>query len=279
MLKHFFLAVPLLAGLLHSAAQIKLPAPSPLQTIKQEFGIGSIELVYSRPSAKNRKVLGDLVPTGKLWRTGANAATRISFSHPVEIGGKKIDSGTYALYTIPAEDNWEIILNRGIKNWGTYGYKEGEDVIRFKAEVFKSKTILETFTIQFASIASASCTMQLMWDNRVVNIPILMDIKDKLKASVEAALLSEKKPHWQAAQFYYEYEHNLPRALEQVNKAIETNQKAFWIHHYKARIQKDMGDTAGAITSATTSLQLAKDAANDDYIRMNQQMLKDLKKL
>ncbi|MEJ7588570.1 MAG: DUF2911 domain-containing protein [Ferruginibacter sp.] len=120
-------------------AQVIFPPPSPTQTINQEFGLGSIELTYSRPSAKGRRVFGDLVPYGKLWRTGANAATRIVFSDPVEIEGRRLDSGTYALYTIPGEESWEVIINKGARNAGTEGYKESEDVARFKIEPLKTK--------------------------------------------------------------------------------------------------------------------------------------------
>ena len=258
-------------------AQVKMPAPSPIQTIKQEFGIGSIELIYSRPGAKGRRVFGDLVQNGKLWRTGANGATTIAFTDPVELGGKKLDSGTYVLYTIPDEDSWEIIINKGVKNAGLDGYKESEDVIRFKVEPLKNKSTIETFTMQFADIKAESCNLQLLWENKIINIPITTDIKEKVRSQINAAMLTDKKPYWQAAQFYYEYDKNLPKALDNVNKAIEDNQKAYWMYLYKARIQKEMGDLPGALASSSTSLALAKEANNDDYVKMNQQLQKDLK--
>ena len=99
-------------------AQVRMPAPSPTQTIKQDFALGSIEVKYSRPAAKGRKVMGDLVPYNKLWRTGANAATLIKFTDAVEIQGKRVDTGSYVLYTIPGTDTWEVILNKGLNNWG-----------------------------------------------------------------------------------------------------------------------------------------------------------------
>jgi len=257
-------------------AQVKMPAPSPTQTIKQDFGIGSIELTYSRPSAKGRKVFGDVVPDGKLWRTGANAATKIFFSEPVEIGGKKLDSGTYVLYTIPNIDSWEIILNKGLTNSGVDGYKESEDIVRFKTEPVKTKSMMETFTMQFADVKPETCVLQLMWENKLVNIPIKTDFKEKVKTQIEAALLTDNKPYWQAAQFYNEYDKNLPKALENVSKAIEGNQKAYWMFLYKAKIQKEMGDIAGALASSATSLTLAKEANNNDYVRMNEKLQKDL---
>jgi len=254
-----------------------MPAPSPTQTIKQDFGLGSIELTYSRPGAKGRKIFGDLVPYNKIWRTGANAATKVVFSEPMEIGGKKVDTGTYVLYTIPGMESWEIILNKGIKNWGTDGYKESEDVCRFRVEPMKVKSKLENLTMQFSNIKPETCDLQIMWARTVVTIPIKANIRERIKAQITAALESSKKPYWQAAQFYKEWEENYPKALEYCTKATEENAKAYWIWLYKARIQKDMGDKEGARASANKSLELAKEAKNDDYVKMNEDLLRKLK--
>ncbi|MBL0357032.1 MAG: DUF2911 domain-containing protein [Chitinophagaceae bacterium] len=273
------LAAIVLISLLYTQvmAQVKMPAPSPVQTVKQDFGMGSIELIYSRPGTKGRKVFGDLVPNGKLWRTGANEATRITFTETVEIGGKKIDSGTYAVYTIPGEDSWEIILNKGIQNWGIDGYKEAEDVARFKIMPVKTKTMVETFTMQFTNIKAESCDLEILWEKTIASIRIRAEIKEKLRAQIEAALTTGKKPYWEAAQFYKEYDNNLPKALENVNKALEGNEKAFWIFLYKAKIQKELGDNAAALATSKTSLTLAREASNDDYVKMNQELQKELR--
>jgi hypothetical protein len=259
-----------------SIAQVKMPAPSSTQIIKQDFGMGTIELTYSRPNAKGRKIFGDLVPYNKLWRTGANEATKIIFTDAVELAGKKIDAGTYVLYSIPGVDSWEIIINKGLTNWGTDGYKESEDVIHFKTEPVKAKANIETFTMQFANIKPERCELYIMWAKTAISIPITSNIKDRLKAQIEAALQTDKKPYWQAAQFYNEYENNQYKALENCSKAIEDNSKAYWIWLYKANIQNEMGDKAGAKASALKSLELAKEAKNDDYIKMNKELLKNL---
>jgi len=259
-----------------SLAQVRMPAPSPTQTIKQDFGMGSIELVYSRPGAKGRKIFGDLVPYDKVWRTGANAATRLHFSDMIELNGKRIDTGTYVLYTIPGIDSWDIILNAGVKNWGTDGYKESDDIIRFKVEPAKMKIKMETFTMQFANIKPESCELQIMWEKTMVSIPILANIKEKIKAQIDVAMLTDKKPYWQAAQYYNEYEHNLTKALDNCTKAFEDNNKAYWILLYKAKIQKEMGDNAGAMVSSKRSLELAKEAKNDDYVKMNEELQRKL---
>lgn len=238
--------------------------------------MGSIELTYSRPNAKGRKIFGDLVPYNKLWRTGANGATKIKFTDAVELGGKKIDTGTYVLYTIPGVDSWEVILNKGVNNWGIDGYKESEDVIRFRTVPMKAKGKTETFTMQFTDIKPESCGLELIWEKTSVTIPIATNIKDRLKAQIDAAMLTDKKPYWQAAQFYNEYENNQNKALEYVSKAIEGNDKAYWMWLYKAKIQKEMDDKAGAKESAKRSLELAKEAKNDDYVKMNEELLKKL---
>lgn len=260
-----------------SNAQVKMPQPSTTQTIKQNFGMSAIELTYSRPNAKGRRIYGDLVPWNKLWRTGANAATRIVFKDPVEIGGKKIDSGTYVIYTIPNIDNWDIIINKGINNWGIENYKDADDICRFKIEPVKMKNKMETFTMQFADVKAESCELDIMWEKTAIAIPITTNIKDKLKAQIDAAMLTDKKPYWQAAQYYYEYDKNLAKALDNCNKAIEGDEKAYWIWIYKAKIQKEMGADAGALASSKRSLELAKEAKNDDYVKMNQDLQKKWK--
>lgn len=258
-------------------AQVKMPAPSPVQTINQEFGVGSIELKYSRPAMKGRKIYGDLVPFNKIWRTGANAATQIRFTEPVEIKGIKVDTGNYALYSIPGQDSWEIILNKGTSNWGAAGYKESDDVARFKVPTMKMKTKLESFTMQFANVLPESCELHIMWEKTAIAIPFTVNFRDKVRAQIETALTGEKKPYWQAAQFYNEYDKNLPKALENAGKAADANPKAYWVWLYKAKIQHEMGDKAGAMESSTKSLQLATDDKNDDYIKMNLDLQKKLK--
>ncbi|HNP53364.1 MAG TPA: DUF2911 domain-containing protein [Ferruginibacter sp.] len=264
------------SALYTASAQVKMPAPSPTQSLKQDFGMSSIEIKYSRPAMKGRKIFGDLVPYNKLWRTGANGATIIRFNDPVEIGGKKVDTGSYALYTIPNTDSWTIILNKGTGNWGVDGYKESEDVARFNALVEKVKPKVENFTIQVANIQPESCDLQLTWEKTKISIPVTVNIKDKVRAQIDAAMQTEKKPYWQAAQFYFEYDKNMNKALENVTKATEAQPTAFWIFLYKARIQKEMGDKAGARESSEKSKQLAKEAQNDDYVKLNEEFLKKL---
>ena len=268
----------LLSGILANVtAQVKMPAPSPTQTIKQDFALGNIELTYSRPSIKGRKIFGDLVPYNKLWRTGANAATILKLSDPLEIGGKKVDSGSYALYTVPGEDNWEIILNKGIKNWGVDGYKESEDVVRFRVPIMKVKPSVESFSMQFTNIQPETCELHIMWDKTSVAIPLKAIIKDRMRAQIEKGMATDKKPYWSATQYYFEYEKNNAKALENAKGAVADNPKAYWMWIYKARIEKEMGKKDDAMASSQKSLELAREAKNDDYVKINEDFQKKLK--
>ena len=260
-------------------SQLRMPAPSPTEFIRQDFGLSSIELTYSRPGLKGRNVFGNVVLYDSLWRTGANGATKIKFNDPVEILGHKVDTGSYAIYTIPHKNGeWTIIINKGFNNSGLTGYQESEDVFREKVKAGKMTNRVETFTMQFTNIQPQSCDLSLMWDNVVVNVPIKENITDKLRGEIEAALSSDKKPYWQAAQFYNEFDNNKPKALEMINEAINQSAKPpFYMVYYKAKIQKDLGDKKGAIASAKQSIELAKEANNSDYVLLNEKLISSIK--
>ncbi len=260
-----------------SYAQVKMPALSPVQTIKQDIGVGFIELKYARPSARDRKVFGNVVPYNTLWRTGANAATLIKFTDKVTINGNILDTGSYAVYTIPGKENWEFIFNKGVSNWGTDGYKKTEDVLRITVPVHKLKKALETFTIAFENMKPSACDVHLTWEKTDVSFSVTIDVKEKLKAQIEAGMNADKKPYFQAAQFYNEYEIDLPKALTNVDKAIEANPTAYWMMLYKAKIQEKMGDFKGALITSQQSMEAAKKANNPDYIKSNTDFQKVVK--
>jgi hypothetical protein len=261
-------------------AQVQLPQLSPTASITQNFGIGKITLVYSRPSIKGRTLFmenSDLAPLGKIWRTGANAATKLTFTDNVNFGGKDLDTGSYVLYTIPGSTEWEIIVNKGLTNNGTEGYKESEDVVRFKVTANNSSDLnVETFTMEFLNITPESCDLDLIWGNTVVTIPITTKFKDKVRKQIEDAMQGSDKPYWQAANFYYTYDKDYAKALDNVNHALETNQDAYYMYMMKARIQKELGDKTGAKASAEKCIQTATTAKNDDYVRQANDFLKTL---
>src|SRR3954454_10887081 len=280
-MKRMFSIVFISAALLSARtnAQVTMPAPSTTQTIIQDFGMGRIELTYSRPGIKGRQVFGEkseLAPLGKPWRTGANAATRIRFTDKVTIGGKTLDTGRYVIYTIPGNGQWDVVFSKGTAYPGSEGFKESDDVVRLKARADKMNATLETFTIVFSNVKNESCDLQMVWGNTAVTVPITTNIKDRIRTQLEAALIGDKKPYSQAATYYYEYEKNYPKALENIDKAIGENPKAYFMYLTKARIQRDMGDKAGAKASATKTVELAKEGKNEDYVIFGNEMLKNL---
>lgn len=259
-------------------AQFKMPQPSPTQTITQNFGLGKIELVYSRPSLKGRTVFqqgSDLAPLGQIWRTGANEATRLTFTDAVIINGKQLDTGRYVLYTIPGATEWTVVLNKGIENWGTDGYKEQDDVVRMKVPATTLNENIETFTIQFDELKPESCVLYMMWGKTVVAFPIETRIKDRLRKEVETALASDKKPYWDAANFYYQLDSNYNKAYDNIQMAVKENADAYYMFLLKARIEKQLGKKAEAKASAEKCKQLAE-GKNPEYVKMAGELIAGL---
>ena len=255
---------------------IKTPPPSPAQTIRQDFGISYVELTYSRPGVKGRKVFGDLVPYGKVWRTGANAASHIKFGDDVVIGGQPVKAGEYVLYTIPGTDEWEIIINKGINNWGTE-YKQDEDVVRFKVKPMKMEEPMETFTMQFANVKPNKMDLHIMWDKTAVSIPVIYDVDTKVMAQINDAMNKDNHPYYQAAMYYIESGKDLNQALTWLDKAIDQNPTAYWVYHQKANVLARLGKKDDARAAAQKSMELAKGEKNDEYVKMNEELLARLK--
>lgn len=270
------LTVSLTADL--QAQGLKMPQPSTSQTITQNFGLGKITLNYSRPNVKGRKIFGDLEPYGSVWRTGANSATTISFTEPVKIDGKELPAGEYELFTIPGKDEWTVIFNKASKQWGAYEYKESDDALRVKVKANKLKDKVETFTIQFADVYPTTAKLQLMWENTGVTVDMTTEVDATVMASIDAAMKGEKKPYFQAAQYYYANDKDLNKALEWATAAEAADSKAPWIKLLKGRIQLKMGDKAAAAKTAAAGLQLATEIKNPEYVRLHTQLLNEAKK-
>ncbi|MCE3283505.1 MAG: hypothetical protein K0Q66_2242 [Chitinophagaceae bacterium] len=261
---------------LASMAQLRTPAPSPAQTIRQDFGIGSIELNYSRPGVKDRKVFGNVVPFGKVWRTGANTATTITFSDSVTIGGKGVKAGKYGLVTIPNEKEWTIIITKDLNVTSPTAYKQENDVLRYTAPVSKLDDKEETFTMQFANVTNNSIELELSWDKTKVSLPITTNTDDKVMSQIENNLIKDNRPYFQAAQYYYDNGKDMTLAMQWVNKALETNTRAPWMHLLRARIALKQGDKATAKAAAEKALAVATEIKNDDYVRMSKEFLAGL---
>lgn len=273
--KLFALSILCSAVLFADAQTLKTPQPSPGQIVSQNFGISTIELNYSRPGMKGRKIFGSLVPWGQVWRTGANSATRIKFSDDVTIGGQALKAGEYAIYTVPNEKEWEIIINKGSANWGT-DYKQDDDILRVKATPVKLDQSVETFTMQFANVKSNSTDLQLMWDKTLVSVPISTDVDKKVMAQIDNVMNKDNRPYFAAAMYYMETSRDLNQALTWFDKAIEQNPTAYWVYHQKANALAKLGKKAEAKTTAQKSMDLAKTANNQDYVRLNENLLKSL---
>ena len=277
-MKKFIFAAIAACSFIIADAQLKTPAPSPTQTIKQDFGLSSVELSYSRPAVKGRKIFGDIVPYGNVWRTGANNATTLTFGDEVTIGGTKIPAGKYGLLTIPDKKSWTIIISKQTDVTSPAAYKPEMDVIRVTADVAKTKVSAESFTMQFANVKPASCDLNIMWDKSTVVLPIATEIDSKIMANIEQAMKGDKPPYFQAAMYYMENGKDLNQSLTWFNKAVEAQPTAFWIQHQWANCLAKLGQKSEAKTAALKSKELAAAAKNDDYVKLNDKLLKDLAK-
>jgi len=262
--------------------KIVFPAPSPAATLKQRVGLTDIEINYSRPGLKGRVVVGNIDPYGKVWRTGANSATRISFSTPVKLQGSNLDAGTYELFTIPGQDEWTVILQKAAKQWGAYQYKQENDVLRVKAKPVALADPVETFTIDINDIRDDSATLNLIWANWRVPVKLEVDVVSILVPQIEAVMASDaaKKPYAQAAMFYRDHDLDLKKAAAWMDTAIAAQPDAYYLIYHKASILAKMGDKAGAIATARQSIALAaKDTgpAKDEYTRKNEALIASLR--
>ena len=204
-MKKLFLGLAVLAAFFCSHAQsITTPQPSPTQTVKQNFSLGSIDLSYSRPAVKGRKVFGDLVPFGKVWRTGANNATTLTFSDDVMIGGKEIKAGKYGLLSIPGASEWTLIITKDLTVTSPAAYKQENDVVRVMCTPIQIPQKIENFTIQFANITNTSCDLQIIWDNTVAVLPIKANTDAKVMAQIDNIFNKDNKPYFAAASYYFE---------------------------------------------------------------------------
>jgi hypothetical protein len=256
---------------------VQFPAPSPACTIKQHVGLTDIEVVYSRPSAKGRPVFGGLRPYGEVWRTGANAPTKISFSTDVKLNGTEIPAGQYALYTIPGKKEWTVIIHKDTKT-SVFQYNPTNDLVRFKVTPVKLAEPVETFTIDINDVRDDSATINLVWEKTRVPIKLGLDLVRQLVPQIEAAMAAPgaKKPYYPAALFYYDHGLDLQKASQWVDAAIAGNE-TYYIVHLKAKILARLGDKKGAITAAKRSSELAVQAKEDGYVKLNQDLISSLK--
>jgi hypothetical protein len=271
-----YFAAVLLSGPI-VAQSLKTPAPSPAQTIKQDFGLSNIEISYSRPSVKGRTIFGDIVPFNTLWRTGANAATTISFGDTVTIGGVKVNPGKYGLLTIPGQSEWTVIISKSTNVTSSDAYKQDEDVVRVKATPVSLSNRVETFTIQIDNIKSTSCDLQLMWDKTMVSVGVSTEIDARIMKDIEKYVMRDNRPYSAAAYYYLENGKDVKQALAWYEKALEINPNAYWNWHQKANCYAKLGMKKEAIETANKSIALAKEDGDDHYVKLNEKLIQSLK--
>lgn len=262
-------------------AQIKIPQSSPKADVFQTVGLTDIEINYHRPSVKGRVVFGDLVPFGKIWRTGANENTTISFSEDVLINGLTLKKGKYAIYTIPNLDNWDIIFYKDTNSWGN-PEKWDDAKVALKANV-KSEILnklVETFTIAVNNTDINFATLDFSWEKTFASLKIEVPTNKAALASIDKVLAGPTAgDYFSAAQYFFNSNGDLNRALNYVNKAYEMNEKKpFWYTRLKSQIQAKLGDKKGAIETAKISLDAAKVANNADYVKMNEDSIREWSK-
>lgn len=275
----FTLAI-LLCSLVSFAQQIQMPQASPSAKIAQKVGLTDVTVDYSRPSTKDRKIFGELVPYGQVWRTGANGATVLSFSTDVIIDGKNIPAGQYALYSIPGKSEWTMILSRNIKLWGAIGYNESEDVIRFTAKPEKLNKKAETFEISFANMTDTGSDLSLKWEKTKIDFRIETEVDPLVMSQIKEYVIDANNADpsllYSAASYYYTNKKDLNQAFNWINESVEDDPK-YWTMHLKAKIEAALGKKTEALESAEEAIDLAEEAGNQDYVGLNERLIKSLK--
>lgn len=246
------------------------PRLSPEAKVEQKVGLTDISVKYSRPGKRDRVVFGDVVPFGEIWRTGANENTVISFSDAVVFGKDTLKAGTYALYTKPTKESWEVIFYSDFSNWGTpEEWNETKVALRVSAKPVALKEAVETFTIAIETIQSAGATLTLAWDKTQVSVPFTVPTDAKVMANIKKTMGGPTaNDYYGAAQYYYDNKRDNKQALVWVEKAIELRPEAYWMVRLKALLQAESGDKKAAIETAKKALELATKEDNQDYIKM-----------
>jgi hypothetical protein len=281
-MKTTIFSIALAAGTLFSAnAQVTTPELSPSAKTEQKVGLTDIQIEYSRPSSRGRKVFGEVVPFDVLWRTGANKNALFTSSDALVFGNDTLKAGTYALYTLPSAESWDVIFYTDTENWGTPEVLEDEKIaLRLKSTVIMNPTNVETFTISIDGLNNDGARLNFTWENTRVGVDFNVPTKTKVMNSITKTMAGPSaNDYHDAAKYYLGDKKELKQALVWANKAIEIRgEDAFWMLRTKSLIQAEMGDTKGAITTARKSLASAEKAKNNSYIDMNKASLAEWNK-
>ena len=284
MIKSLLLSSAIVVASTHSIhAQVKIAAPSPYSEIKQVVGVTEFSIKYSRPSVKDRDIFGGLVPYGEVWRTGANATTKIAFDTEIEFGGHTVPAGEYVLFSIPGESEWTVILYGDTAVANTGFYDQENDIARVTVAPVALDNPVETFTIGFDYLRDDSATLNLDWATTRIPVSIKTDTAALSLASIEAALANidswTARDYASAAEAYANHGKDMATATEWMGKAVAMSDHAFWWHHRYAKMLAEQGDIEGAIAAAEKSLAAAKASKGGDfgYIKLNEDLLSTLR--
>ena len=278
MMKKLILLVCVGLFTLGANAQIETPAPSPFQKIEQKVGLTDVTLEYSRPSVKGRKIYGGLVPFGEVWRLGANANTKITFSDDVKVGDSDLKAGSYAMYAKPSAESWEIIFYSDATNWGTPQEWDAKKVAAsVTAPAYPMPMSVETFTMTFDDLKSDSAKIGIIWEGVYVAVPFNVNTDAQVSANIDNVMNGPSgNDYYAAAVYYLENGKDINKSKMWIDKAISMREKpAFWFHRQQSLIYAKSGDKKGAVKAAQTSLSLAKEAGNNDYVALNTKSLKE----
>ena len=263
-------------------AQIQTPAPSPSCKYEQSVGLTDITIEYSRPGVKDREIFGGLVPYGAQWRLGANSATKMTFSTDVKIGGKDLKAGAYAVTATPKETYWTLHFYPHTSNGvGTYMGDDAPESVDVTAEAGSMGDMqVESFMIVIDMLRNSSALLHFVWDNTIattnIEVPTGKMVEEMIASTMEGPSANDYRA---AANYYYQEGKDMKQALTWMNKCIDKGGERFWILREKALIQAALKDYSGAIKSAERSIALAKEAGNDDYVRMNTQSITEWKSM
>ncbi len=257
-------------------AQITTPQPSPFSKIEQKVGLTDVTLEYSRPSMRGRVIFGDLVPFGKVWRTGANARTKITFSDDVTVDGQILKAGSYAVLTIPQEDKWEVVFYTDYESGGApKELDETKVAARTTVEVYPMEMDIQSFTISFDDLKTSSAVLGMLWEKVYVGVKFEVPTDKAVVASIEKAMSGPGfGDYYAAAGYYFSEGKDIAKAKEWIDKAMSmTETPRFWQLRQQSLIYAAAGDKVGAIEVAKKSLAAAEEAGNDDYIKMNKESI------
>ena len=267
------LLAALTMGCIVANAQINMPRPSPEAKVMQKVGMAEVTINYCRPQAKGRKIFGDVVPFDKMWRTGANSPTKITISDSISVNGKKIAGGEYALYTIPNATDWTVVFGKSTSTQAG-DYKDEQEVVRFKVKPEMAPNMIEAFTINFVNVMPTAAEVELSWEKTLVKFKLQFDADAKVMADIKNKTELDANALFQAAGYYYDTDRDMTKALQWVTVATDKNPQ-FWTLHLKAKIQSKLKDYKGSIATAQKSIELAKAAKNDEYVKFNEKLIAD----